>query len=99
MGTSVLVAAIALTTIGQSINLADIKTQDEVFQQLWGTEFSWKFADLPEKGGVEAYRVPYSGHIYPDTAGGTMEAMRKYDRAFHRGRSPAAAYERYDTTE
>ena len=24
--------------------------------------------------------------------------MRKYDRAFHRGRTPAASYERYDTT-
>jgi hypothetical protein len=98
MGTSVLVAAIALTTVGQSINQTDIRTQNEVFQQLWGTEFSWTFADLPEKGGVEAFRVPYSGHIYPDTQGGTIEAMRKYDRAFHRGRSPAAAYERYDTT-
>ena len=53
MGTSVLVAAIALTTVGQSINQADIKTQNEVFQQLWGTEFSWTFADLPEMGGVE----------------------------------------------
>ena len=98
MGTSVLVAAIALTTVGQSISPSDIKTQDEVFQQLWGTEFNWTFADLPEKGGVEAFRVPYSGHIYPDTAGGTIDVMRKYDRAFHRGRSPAVSYERYDTT-
>ena len=98
MGTSVLVAAIALATVGQSINQADIKTQDQVFQQLWGTPFSWKFDDLPEKGGVEEFRVPYSGHIYPDTAGGTIEVMRKYDRAFHRGASPAAAFERWDTT-
>ncbi|HJN07835.1 MAG TPA: hypothetical protein QF564_04035 [Pirellulaceae bacterium] len=98
MGTSVLVAAIALSTVGQSINQADIKTQNEVFQRLWGTEFSWTFADLPEKGGVKSFRVPYSGHIYPDTQGGTIEVMRKYDRAFHRGRTPAASYERYDTT-
>jgi len=77
---------------------ADVKTQNEVFQQLWGTPFSWKFADLPEKGGVEDERVPYSGHIYPDTQGGTIEAMRKYDRAYHRGGSSAASYERYDTT-
>lgn len=98
MGILVLIAAIALTTVGQSISQTDIKTQNEVFQRLWGTQFSWKFADLPEKGGVEDFRVPYSGHIYPDTQGGTIEAMRKYDRAFHRGSSPAAAYERWDTT-
>jgi len=98
MGTSVLVAAIALATVGQSISQDDIKTQNEVFAQLWGTPFSWKFDDLPEKGGVEDFRVPYSGHIYPDTAGGTIEAMRKYDRAFNRGGSQAASYERWDTT-
>ncbi len=98
MGTSVVVAAIALATVGQTMSPQDVKTQNEVFQQLWGTPFSWKFDDLPANGGVEDFRVPYSGHIYPDTQGGTMEAMRKYDRAFHRGRSLATAYERHDTT-
>ena len=102
MGTSVLVAAIALATVGQSINPvikpADVKTQNEVFQQLWGTDFSWTFADLPEKGGVEDFRVPYSGYIYPDKEGGTIEAMRKYDRAYHRGLTLAASYEKKDTS-
>ncbi len=58
---------------------------------------SWKFDDLPVKGGVGDERVPYSGAIYLDKYGGTVSALRKYDQAFHRGRMLATAHEQWDT--
>jgi hypothetical protein len=70
--------------------------QVEAFQQWWGTELEWRFNELPEKGGVPEFRIPYSGHDYPDRAGGTMNALRKYDLAFHRGRQVATSWERSD---
>jgi hypothetical protein len=47
---------------------------------------------------VPDFRVPYSGHDYPDRSGGTLAVMRKYDLAFHRGRGLATAFEEHDTT-
>jgi len=47
---------------------------------------------------VPEHRVPYSGYIYPDVGGGTISALRKYDRAFNGGRYKAAAHEQWDTT-
>jgi hypothetical protein len=99
MGTTVLLAAFVATTgMGATIPEAHKELQNEIFQTYWGTDFVWKFADLPAKGTVPNFRVPYSGYIYPDTAGGTINAMRKYDAAFNGGRSLAAAFERWDTT-
>jgi len=99
MGVSLLVVAmLATSSVGQSIRQETIDTQNEAFQRWWGTEFSWKFEDLPTEATVAAERVPYSGYIYPDNRGGTVNALRKYDRAFHNGRLQATSHEQWDTT-
>lgn len=87
---------LGMSGLGAIIPQRDIEHQNEVFQRLWGTDFVWKFDDLPTKGGVQEERIPYSGSIYLDRNGGTVSAMRTYDRAFHGGRSPAAAWEQWD---
>ncbi len=74
----------------------DRETQNRVFQELWGEDFVWKYDDLPARGGVPEFRMPYAGYIYPDSIGGTYKSLQKYDRAFHHGRSRAAAYEQTD---
>ena len=76
----------------------EIAEQNAIFQRSWNTPLVWKFADLPKAGGVSEQRVPYSGHIYPDAAGGTVRALRKYDAAFHGGRLLATAHEQWDTS-
>jgi hypothetical protein len=98
MQTSALVLLLAVNSVAMSIPDDQVKKQNESFSQWWDTDFVWKFEDLPTKGQVETYRVPYSGYIYPDTAGGTTNVLHKYDRAFNGGRSVAAAHERWDTT-
>ena len=72
--------------------------QNQTFKNWWETELVWKAEDLPKQGVVPKYRVPYSGHDYPDRAGGTLTAMKKYDAAFNRGRNSAADYEHEDLT-
>ena len=69
-------------------------------------ELGWRLADLPQSGQVPDYRIPYSGHDYPDKNGGTnivvsgnMSPLAKYDRAFNRGRSLAVAFEEKDVEE
>jgi hypothetical protein len=57
-----------------------------------------KLADLPTEGKVPDFRVPYSGHDYPDLSGGTLNAMFKYDQAFHRYQPLATQYERGDVS-
>jgi len=74
----------------------DVETQNRVFQELWGEQFSWKFNELPTEGTVPEFRLPYAGYIYPDSAGGTYRAVQKYDQAFYPGRSRAAAWEQAD---
>ena len=98
MFTSALVVAVTVSSMGASIPESVAARQNEVFQQYWGTEFVWKFDELPAKSSVPEFRVPYSGYIYPDTAGGTRNAMRKYDRAFNGGRLSATAFEQRDTS-
>ena len=92
------VAITALTTLGAPIPAAEVVKQNEIFEQLWETEFTWQYDQLPEKGGVDEWRVPYSGYIYPDTQGGTWRSLQKYDRAFNGGRGLATAYEKRDTS-
>jgi hypothetical protein len=75
-----------------------VEKQNRVFEQFWGTDFVWKFDDLPTTGTVPNFRVPYSGYIYPDRGGGTSNVLRKYDLAFHGGRSLAVGFEHWDTT-
>jgi len=79
--------------------------QNEVFKQWWGTELARKFDDLPTEGKVPDFRIPYSGHIYPDRGGGTdarqgrgMSPLGKYDTAFNDRRGLAVAHERMDVT-
>ncbi|MEO8498606.1 MAG: hypothetical protein ABI614_26385 [Planctomycetota bacterium] len=89
MSTSILALALTLSvSVGQtsnSIKQEEIDYQNEVFLRWWETDLAWKFDDLPVEGLVPDFRVPYSGHDYPDRAGGTINVLQKYDRAFHRG--------------
>jgi hypothetical protein len=99
MSTSAVIAAIiATSSVGAPIREELAEKQNAVFQRYWGTDFVWEFDQLPAKGKVPDYRVPYSGYIYPDSGGGTVHALGKYDRAFNTGRNSAAAHERWDTT-
>jgi hypothetical protein len=98
MVTSALALVIAASSMGATIPGQIVERQNSVFQEFWGTDFVWKFDDLPEKSSIPEFRVPYSGYIYLDTNGGTINAMRKYDQAFHRGRMSATAFEQWDTT-
>ena len=98
MNTSLLVAALlASSTVGQSMYQQTIDTQNKAFKELWAEDFNWKFDELPTSAKVAEDRVPYSGYIYPDTHGGTVNALQKYDQAFDQG-SRAAAHERWDTS-
>ena len=74
----------------------ELEYQQQAYEQWWGTKLERHLEQLPAKGDVPEYRVPYSGHDYPDRGGGTVAAMRKYDAAFHRGRMIATEYERRD---
>ncbi len=94
----ILLALMATTTFGAKVPESETQLQQDVFQRYWGKDFEWKFSDLPAEGGVAAERVPYSGYIYPDVNGGTVNALMKYDRAFHAGRGLATQHERWDTT-
>jgi len=96
--TALVATLIASNGWGASIPDEDVQFQNETFRRYWGRDFDWKFDALPTKGVVPKGRVPYSGYIYPDTAGGTQAALRKYDAAFHGRRSLAWSYERWDTT-
>ncbi|HUG70876.1 MAG TPA: hypothetical protein VMM76_24220 [Pirellulaceae bacterium] len=89
MGTSILVVALSMSmSLGQTsgaIKQAEIDYQSEAFLRWWDSELEWTFDDLPQQGQVPDFRIPYSGHDYPDRAGGTLHVLQKYDRAFHRG--------------
>ncbi len=99
MGTSlVFVAILAATSVGNDIGDQKIEKQNQIFQKWWGSEMVWKFDDLPTESNVAKQRIPYSGHIYPDTSGGTVNALYKYDRAFNGRSGRAAAFEQWDTT-
>jgi hypothetical protein len=76
----------------------ELEQQQEAFKHWWGDELVVKLSDLPTEGKVPDFRVPYCGHDYPDRAGGTINALFKYDQAFHRGRGLATEYERMDVS-
>jgi Transglutaminase elicitor len=81
-----------------TIRKDELEQQQTSFKQWWGDELVMKLADLPAEGKVPEFRVPYSGHDYPDRAGGTVFALSKYDQAFHRGRQMATDFERMDVS-
>ena len=95
---TILLPLVAATLFGATIPAKTVERHNEMFQRFWGTDFVWKFEDLPAVGKVPDYRVPYSGHIYLDRNGGTMNSLRKYDMAFHGGRMLATAHEQWDTS-
>src|SRR5438105_9187597 len=76
----------------------EIQQQQQAFKQWWGDDLVLKLADLPAEGKVPDYRLPYSGHDYPDRAGGTIASLSKYDRAFHSGRPLATEFEHMDVS-
>ena len=93
MSSTVLVFALAAShSLGATIPEERVEAQNEIFQRYWGTDFVWKFDELPDKARVADFRVPYSGYIYPDSAGGTIRVLRKYDQAFNGGRYAADKY-------
>jgi len=93
-----LVVATGQARLAGEIQTTEIEQQKEVFKTWWGRDLTVKLADLPTEGKVPDYRVPYSGHDYPDKAGGTINALSKYDQAFNRGRSSATEFERRDVS-
>jgi hypothetical protein len=95
----VIVVSISLASSGQaeSIKKSEGDYQTQNFRQWWDTDLQWHFSELPTTGNVPDFRIPYSGHDYPDRGGGTEKALQDYDRAFHRGRPLAADWEREDT--
>lgn len=106
MSACVISALIAASTLAQygpprsygTIKKEELEYQQQAFKQWWDDDLVLKLADLPAEGKVPDFRLPYSGHDYPDRGGGTMNAMYKYDRAFHRGQPRAAEYERMDVS-
>ena len=99
MGTSTLIIVmIAAASVGNSIPEAEITKQNTVFEKCWNDDFVWNFEQLPTKGGVPEERIPYSGYIYLDKRGGTIDVLNKYDRAFNSNRGfPASSWEASDT--
>ncbi|MBI2480094.1 MAG: hypothetical protein HYV60_16125, partial [Planctomycetia bacterium] len=85
MGTTTLLLVLAGVALGDVIPNTEVERQNAVFQELWDRDFVWQFDDLPLNGGVDSIRIPYSGYIYPDKQGGTIQSLRKYDRAFNGG--------------
>ncbi len=91
-----LMAAAAQAQRIRPIQQEELEYQTATYDQWWGGEWERNLKLLPEKGAVPDYRIPYSGHDYPDRGGGTVQAMRKYDFAFHGGRMLALEFERRD---
>ncbi len=95
----IIFVSVLLTGMGQAgpIKKSERDYQAENFRQWWDTDFQWQFSELPTSGNVPDFRIPYSGHDYPDRGGGTIKALRGYDRdrgpadgCISRGRSAAA---------
>ena len=82
-----LLIAIAAPVFAAPVKKEEVEYQSQNFKTWWETDLVWNAKDLPTKGVVSKYRVPYSGHDYPDRAGGTLSIMKKYDAAFNGGRS------------
>jgi hypothetical protein len=101
MQTTTIAVLVAAAALGQSASRSPIPKQEleyqqQTFQHWWGQELVLSLDDLPTDAAVENFRVPYSGFDYPDNRGGTINAMMKYDAAYHRGRQLATEYERRD---
>lgn len=103
-------AVVLILSVGLACQAADIKKeeveyQNEAFETWWEVKLERKLTELPTAGKVPDYRIPYSGHDYPDRAGGVdarqrgrLSPLGKYDMAFNGGRGLAVAFERRDVT-
>jgi hypothetical protein len=96
--------ALIVATLGQSgsrygtIQKEELEYQQKAFKTWWGEDLVTTLDALPLEGKVPEYRIPYAGHDYPDRNGGTVQALYKYDRAFHGGRQLAVEFERMDVS-
>jgi Transglutaminase elicitor len=105
-GVALLLVSVSLAQYGPpqrfyghgAIRKDELEQQQQSFKQWWGDELVMKLSDLPAEGKVPEFRVPYSGHDYPDRAGGTIFSLSKYDQAFHSGRPLATEFERMDVS-
>ncbi|MCH5377472.1 MAG: hypothetical protein JJ992_26230, partial [Planctomycetes bacterium] len=88
---------VAVSSPAQNLSQAVIDGHNANFQRCWNTDLVWKFDELPTEGTVADYRVPYSGDIYLDRRGGTVQALRKYDQAYHKTTFKASRHEQWDT--
>ena len=88
-------ACIVRPTKVKAPNIAEAQEQAEVYYDLWDSDFETVLSKLPNTG--EAEKKPYSGYWYPEKSGGTAagfdSAIRKYDRAFSGGGTPAVNWE------
>lgn len=98
MATATILLVLTGIAWGDGMPSEALEKQNAIFRELWERDFVWKFDELPLQGGVTSERIPYSGYIYPDKQGGTIQPLRKYDRAFNNGRMLASDHERWDTT-
>ena len=57
------------SVMGAPVSTEERLEQAEAFEIWWNTKLEWEFDKLPSKGGVAEFRIPYSGHDYPDRAG------------------------------
>lgn len=96
LGLLLVVSATSQVVYPGAIPAQELKQQQEAYKQLWDEDLIVRLDKLPATGTVPDYRIPYSGHDYPDKTGGTLAVMAKYDRAFHRGQSRAYKYEQED---
>ena len=105
MPSMVLSLVVAVATAGQigsygripgEMKKDEFDYQKQAFNHWWGQDLETKLSKLPTEGKVPDYRVPYSGHDYPDMRGGTIQALYKYDQAFHRYRDLSVSFEQRD---
>jgi hypothetical protein len=103
----ILSVALSVTLSGQAaeIKKEEVEYQNEAFESWWEVKLERKLSELPTEGKVPDYRIPYSGHDYPDRAGGVdarqrgrLSPLGKYDMAYNKGRGLAVAFERRDVT-
>jgi len=99
------ILSLALAGDAGAIKQEEVEYQGQTFETWWEVKLQRKLAELPTAGQVPDYRIPYSGHDYPDRAGGVdarqrgkLSPLGKYDVAFHKGRGLAVVFERRDIT-
>jgi hypothetical protein len=96
MHTLCVVTVLTGTVVAAPIGEQELEDITASYKRWWDTDLEMNFEKLPKNGMVEKSRMPWSGHIYPDRAGGCVNVLRKYDQAFHGGYGKTSGYERHD---